>query len=99
MGEALFAATLPGIEEIALTNEAATKTRHPKIWVGSVQSTEPGILEEAFADLAERADSDSHDEVLEALRRLVPEYGSKRPNLFLVEREAYAPPATTRLGR
>ncbi|MBI2375331.1 MAG: polysaccharide biosynthesis protein [Deltaproteobacteria bacterium] len=66
-GEKLF-------EEIALSNEAATKTRHPKIWVGRVQRADSGDLAQALARLERLGSGVSHDRVVEGLRRLVPEF-------------------------
>ncbi|MBI4822137.1 MAG: polysaccharide biosynthesis protein [Deltaproteobacteria bacterium] len=88
-GEKLF-------EEIALSNEAATKTGHPKIWVGRVQRVDSAELAQALQRL-ERLDSTApHERVVEALSRLVPEFDPPEGRADRAEGRASAEPVPHR---
>lgn len=65
-GEKLF-------EELALSSENATKTRHPKIWTGQVGHIEPALLKSLLDNLFACADGRSAA-IVSTLRRIVPEF-------------------------
>jgi FlaA1/EpsC-like NDP-sugar epimerase len=70
-GEKLF-------EELATTCEQATKTRHPKIFVGRFRQYGWEQVCQKIAELEALADA-SQDEIRSKYAELVPEYRSGRP--------------------
>jgi FlaA1/EpsC-like NDP-sugar epimerase len=66
-GEKLF-------EELALNEEQATRTRHPKIWIGSVPNSEWVTADRDLDELLGIADAVSAAEVRARVRSLVPEF-------------------------
>jgi FlaA1/EpsC-like NDP-sugar epimerase len=74
--EIAFTGTRPGeklFEELSTDAEQATKTKHPKIFVGQGEGTPLAVLEREIAALADVAHQ-TPDQVRAHLRRLVPEY-------------------------
>ena len=74
--EIKFTGSRPGeklYEELALDGECATKTRHPKIWIGRVAEMPMDKVLSEFGRLSSVAASGSAAEVALALRQLVPE--------------------------
>nr|WP_281720366.1 nucleoside-diphosphate sugar epimerase/dehydratase [Nitrosomonas nitrosa] len=65
-GEKLF-------EELSLSTESASKTRHPKIWVGRISPATADEIWRCVHALARESDS-SPERVRAALCKLVPEY-------------------------
>ncbi len=66
-GEKLF-------EELALDEEHATRTRHPKIWIGSVPDPEWPDADSDLDSLVAIADELSATQVRDRVRQLVPEF-------------------------
>ena len=60
-------------EELLLSVEAYDQTTHPKIVVGRICKTRPGLLERGLDELRAAADRDDPRGVVAALSRLVPE--------------------------
>jgi FlaA1/EpsC-like NDP-sugar epimerase len=72
----VFTGTRPGeklFEELSTDAEQATKTRHPKIFVGHGRRTALATLERELSALTTAAEHDP-EEVRAVLRRIVPEY-------------------------
>ena len=61
-------------EEINLDEENATKTKHPRIWVGKSQTAALDKLIERIDALVASAPEKTPDQLREALARCVPEY-------------------------
>ena len=81
-GEKLF-------EELSLTEEHATQTRHPKVWIGRTPEPAWGTAESDLAALMAVADTGSGDEVRARLRDVVPEFtGTEEKGAAPVAREA-----------
>jgi FlaA1/EpsC-like NDP-sugar epimerase len=66
-GEKLF-------EELALDSENATKTRHPKIFVGNFEPRTWNDVEIALSDLSAVMDAGTPEEIKAAFQKLVPEF-------------------------
>ncbi len=75
--EIVFTGARPGeklFEELATDNENATKTRHPKIFIGRIDAQDWSRVVLGIKNLAAVADASDQDEVRAALADLVPEY-------------------------
>ena len=76
--EVRFTGIRPGeklYEELSLDEENATRTRHPRIYIGSKTSIALGELRTQIDELNRRADA-GNDEAMRAMfREIVPEYG------------------------
>ena len=66
-GEKLF-------EELALKSEIAKKTRHPKIFIGRLQSFQWADIDRAVEKLGELADHPEAHVILRKLKEIVPEF-------------------------
>jgi FlaA1/EpsC-like NDP-sugar epimerase len=80
--EIQFSGLRPGeklFEEIALDDEHVDKTRHPKIFVGRLQSTPLEHVQRGLRTLEGLLDDGTPDEVRSALGGLVPELQSPQP--------------------
>jgi FlaA1/EpsC-like NDP-sugar epimerase len=66
-GEKLF-------EELALREESATKTQHPKIFIGRLQPSEWEAVNREIEDLRTMADAAAPSSILAMLRAIVPEF-------------------------
>jgi FlaA1/EpsC-like NDP-sugar epimerase len=66
-GEKLF-------EELSLTAEIATRTRHPKVWIGRTAEATWDAADRDLGALADAADGAPPHEIRGMLERLVPEY-------------------------
>lgn len=66
-GEKLF-------EELALKDEVAQKTHHPKIYIGQLKSSSWEEMNSAIDDLRMIADSSSAAKIMQKLKSIVPEY-------------------------
>jgi FlaA1/EpsC-like NDP-sugar epimerase len=82
-GEKLF-------EELSIDAEKATKTRHPKIFVGTFRPYPFEAVERALEHLHALSDGSSPHQIRTAFRELVPEYTP--PNADGVAPEPVAPP-------
>ncbi len=65
-------------EELSVDAEEAANTKHPKIFVGRIQSQEWSAVVMGLGQLLAVADSDRVDEVRAALANLVPEFRAPR---------------------
>jgi len=75
--EIVFTGVRPGeklSEEISLSAENATKTRHPRIWVGKTVVSDPEAITETVNRLLENADHREPAYLRQALEQVVPEY-------------------------
>jgi FlaA1/EpsC-like NDP-sugar epimerase len=72
-GEKLF-------EELSFDAEKATKTRHPKIFVGTFQPYPWENVERGLGRLHELSDGSAPDAIRAAFRELVPEYSPSAPS-------------------
>ncbi len=75
--EIRFTGIRPGeklTEELALKNERVNKTRHPKIYVGRVQSAPWAEINNAIADLRTLANCADVHMILRKLKEIVPEF-------------------------
>jgi FlaA1/EpsC-like NDP-sugar epimerase len=70
-GEKLF-------EELSLNEENATRTRHPKIWIGRTAEPEWDTVEADLAALCSAAHSSTPEEIRALLRWMVPQYTDER---------------------
>ena len=66
-GEKLF-------EELSLSEEEATRTRHPKVWIGNAAEPTWDTADSDIRALLRAADDSSPDEVRALLRWIVPEF-------------------------
>jgi FlaA1/EpsC-like NDP-sugar epimerase len=71
-GEKLF-------EELALKDEVARKTTHPKIFIGRLRPCKWEEINRAIEDLSVLADSAEPQSILRQLKRIVPEYEVSMP--------------------
>jgi FlaA1/EpsC-like NDP-sugar epimerase len=101
--EIAFSGVRPGeklFEELGTANEAVTKTRHPKIFIGSITAGDAAALDASVARLLELAAVDDGVGIRAELRRLLPEAligadvpGVTGPNLSAVPAPASSVPA------
>jgi FlaA1/EpsC-like NDP-sugar epimerase len=66
-GEKLF-------EELSIEGEDMQRTRHPKIWIWKNIPMDRNRLREGIQDLADIAQKQSRDEIVEKIEQLIPEY-------------------------
>jgi FlaA1/EpsC-like NDP-sugar epimerase len=75
--EVVFTGLRPGeklFEELSTEAENAEKTRHPKIFIGRLQSRPYDEVASSVTDMVTRATSASHRDVVDRLRALIPEF-------------------------
>lgn len=92
--EIVFTGVRPGeklFEELAVNEENARKTKHPKIWIGNTRPREFSAIDPAIETLVSHADIATPAALREALNELVPEYHlgdlkSLPPNLIPLAR-------------
>jgi FlaA1/EpsC-like NDP-sugar epimerase len=75
--EVVFTGTRPGeklYEELAILDEHAEKTRHPKIFIGHTRAVSVDALMDLLSELGESVKRRDANAVREALRLAVPEY-------------------------
>jgi FlaA1/EpsC-like NDP-sugar epimerase len=99
--EIAFSGVRPGeklFEELGTANEAVTKTRHPKIFIGNITAGDAAALDASVARLLELAAVDDGAGIRAELRRLLPEAligadvpGVTGPNLSNVPAPASVP--------
>jgi len=80
--EIVFTGLRPGeklFEELELDGEDISKTRHPKIFIGSIAPYPPGIVERALQDLEQLARTADSIAIREYLAELLPEATLARP--------------------
>jgi FlaA1/EpsC-like NDP-sugar epimerase len=80
--EIRFSGTRPGeklFEELSTDTEHADKTKHPKIFIGRIQSGEPAKVFAGVEALVALATHAAFDAVRAALGQLVPEYATAHP--------------------
>src|SRR5439155_21599078 len=61
-------------EELALNDEIAQKTRHPKIFIGRLQPVDWEDICQAVESLQDLADSPEASTILRKLKEIVPEF-------------------------
>ncbi len=74
--EIVFTGMRPGekmAEELMNGNEAACKTRHPKIFIGKFNDANNGAMQEAMRELAAAVKQEDHAKVRAALRKHISE--------------------------
>ena len=89
--EIAFMGIRPGeklAEEINLSEENASKTRHPRIWVGESSARDPELIGRAVDTLLERAGQLDPGSLREALEAVVPEYVAWRGDEEIARRAA-----------
>lgn len=75
--EIKFTGTRPGeklFEELAVASENASKTRHPKIFIGKTRRTDAQLLHELLDRLKLAVDEGDNAGLRECLQAIVPEY-------------------------
>ena len=79
--EIRFTGVRPGeklFEELAIEDEGADKTRHPKIFVGKVRARDYDAVVEQIGELSRAADTNDPARVRAALAAMIPEYRTPR---------------------
>ncbi len=75
--EVKFTGMRPGeklFEELAITGENMQPTRHPKIGIWQNIPGDEAVLDEQVAELLKLAAEPDHDEIVAAIKKIVPEY-------------------------
>lgn len=80
--EIRFSGMRPGeklFEELSLDGENASKTRHPKIWIGHVEAVPAVTVEAALVALTRAVRGGASNEIRAELSRMVPQYAFRGP--------------------
>ena len=80
--EIVYTGLRPGeklTEELFHDQESLVATRHPGLLLAAPRTTNLELLIRGLDELAERAETGQHQEVLDLLHRLVPEYNPATP--------------------
>jgi FlaA1/EpsC-like NDP-sugar epimerase len=80
--EIRFSGIRPGeklYEELSLDEENATRTRHPRIYIGQKTTVALSELRTQLDELNRRADSGDDESMREMFREIVPEFGPPAP--------------------
>ena len=78
----VFSGIRPGeklFEELSIDNEFASKTKHPKIFIGRIASQKWQTVESQIENLKKIALAGTHSEIKYALKSIVPEFKLKIP--------------------
>lgn len=79
--EIVFTGMRPGeklFEELQMTEEMMTRTRHPKIFIGRISAYPPRVVSETLERLADLAQRDDEAGIRDYLTRLLPEAQLRR---------------------
>lgn len=92
-GEKLF-------EELSLSGESASKTRHPKIWIGHVEAVPAASVEAALVALARAVRRGTSSEIRLELSKMVPQYArvGTQPRSHVEEPSIGQPSAATAMN-